>query len=132
MRQLIGTTGRGFFDPALSVVAPAPGGGLDGLAIVTRIADGTAHLAQLAVRASAQGRRLGPALLEGGPRRAARRSGHRSMTPLVHEGNRRARHSYDRAGFVTTAVPGWGGWRLDQPRTSSSEALATGEVSTRR
>ena len=55
-----------------------------------------------------------------------------TMTLLVHESNLPARRLYAAAGFAERAAFLSAGWAASQPRTSSSEALPTGGVSTRR
>jgi|GEM_PF-1580581 len=128
---LVNAAGCGVFDPGLSLVAGAGSGELDAAAIVTRIAPATAHLAQLAVRTGAQARGLGRVLLARAEARAAA-AGCTELTLLVHEGNTRARRLYARAGFEERAAFVSAAWDADQPRTSSSDALPTGGVSTRR
>ena len=128
---LVGSDGCGVFDPGLSLVADALGGGLDAAAVVTRITPATAHLAQLAVRADAQAAGIGRALLTAAQARAGA-AGCTELTLLVHEHNAHARRLYRRAGFVEDASFLSAGWDVRQPRTSSSDALATGGVKTRR
>jgi ribosomal protein S18 acetylase RimI-like enzyme len=69
-----------------------------GLAIVTRVAESTAHLAQLVVDPQFQGRRLGAQLMELASAAAAR-AGCRRMTLIVGGSNRRARSIYEAARF---------------------------------
>jgi ribosomal protein S18 acetylase RimI-like enzyme len=101
-RALIETAGVGEFSPSLTVVAPAEGGGLDGLALVTVLGCGTAHLAQIAVRRPRQRRGLGQALVRAALARV-RDEGAERMTLLVSERNAGARHLYDRLGFQPLA-----------------------------
>lgn len=130
--QIVGGGGCGVFDPGLSVVAGPTGfgGALDGAALLTRIAPSTAHLAQLAVRAGAQARGLGRALVAHALGRAAA-GGCTGITLLVHEQNTRARRLYLEAGFEERAAFLSAARDVDQPCTSSSEALPTGGASTR-
>jgi ribosomal protein S18 acetylase RimI-like enzyme len=129
--SLVSAEGCGVFDPQLSVVASASQGGLAAIAMMSRIAPGTAHLVQLAVRADVQGRGMGRAVLAHAIARAAA-SGCSEMTLLVHEHNQAARQMYAGAGFVERAAFLSATWAAGQPCTSSSEALPTGGVSTRR
>jgi ribosomal protein S18 acetylase RimI-like enzyme len=62
--QLTTGPGCGRLMPDVSVCVPGGPNKLLGVALVTRIADGTAHLAQLAVDPQMQGRHLGRQLLE--------------------------------------------------------------------
>jgi ribosomal protein S18 acetylase RimI-like enzyme len=126
--QLVLASGCGIFDPALSVVATGSTG-LDGTAMVSRLAPATAHLAQLAVRDSARSRGLGRTLLDAAIARAAA-AGCRTMTLLVRDDNDRAGRLYAAAGFKPRAT--FLAATIDQPWTSSSEALPTAGVSTRR
>lgn len=114
--QLLGTHGCGEFAPEWSVVAPAAGGGLEAVALVTRLAPDTAHLAQLAVRPEAQGRAAGTALLASVLARS-RKGGCHTVTLLVAQANRRAGRLYERAGFSEVAVFVSGSSR---PRTALS------------
>lgn len=101
--QLLGTRGCGDFDPAVSVVAPVASRGLDGVALVTRLAPETAHLAQVAVRPDAQTRGLGSSLLADVIARTAD-AGYERLTLLVSESNERAGRLYERCGFTETAA----------------------------
>ncbi|OFW46053.1 MAG: hypothetical protein A3J29_19020 [Acidobacteria bacterium RIFCSPLOWO2_12_FULL_67_14b] len=101
--QLMGTCGCGEFDSGLSVVAPARSEGLDGAALVTRLAPETAHLAQIAVRPNMQGRAMGASLLGEAMARATA-AGCRSLTLLVGATNTRACRLYERCGFVETVA----------------------------
>lgn len=131
--QIVGEAGCGRFDPGLSLAVDGEGGTghLDGVAVVTRVAPTTAHLAQLAVRAGAQARGLGRAMLAQALDRASAR-GCTAITLLVHERNARARRLYRAAGFEERAAFLSALRDVYQPWTSSSEALPTGGVSTRR
>lgn len=126
--QLVFAAGCGVFDPALSVVG-AGATGLDGAAMVSRLAPETAHLGQLAVRDRAKGRGLGRTLLDAATARATA-AGCRTMTLLVREDNEPARRLYAAAGFRPRAT--FLSAVVNQPRTSRSEALPTAGVSTRR
>jgi ribosomal protein S18 acetylase RimI-like enzyme len=126
--QLVFAAGCGTFDPALSVVGSGAIG-LDAAAMVSRLAPATAHLVQLAVRDGAKGRGLGRALLEAALARATA-AGCRTMTLLVREDNGPAARLYAEAGFRPRAT--FLSAAVHQPRTSSSEALPTAGVSTRR
>jgi ribosomal protein S18 acetylase RimI-like enzyme len=97
--------------------------------MVSRLGPATAHLAQLAVRDGAKGRGLGRAVLEAAIARAAA-AGCRTMTLLVREDNGPAARLYGAAGFRPRAI--FLSAAVNQPRTSSSEALPTAGVSTRR
>lgn len=101
--QLLGTTACGAFAPALSVVAADTVGRLDGVALVTRLAPTTAHLAQLAVRPDAQARGLGSSVLAEVIARSAN-AGYRALTLLVSESNTRGGRLYERCGFAETAA----------------------------
>lgn len=101
-QRLVATPGCGVFVPALSPVVPRAGGGLDAAALVTRLAEDTVHLAQIAVRRERRGAGLATRLLQRAMDDAAR-AGHRRMTLLVSESNAAARRLYERAGFVEAA-----------------------------
>ena len=81
---------------------------LSGLALVTRIAPSTAHLAQLAIDPSMRGRGLGSALLLAACS-GAHYCGYRRMTIVVSGKNAVARRLYEGAGFeVVTSFIGAG------------------------
>jgi ribosomal protein S18 acetylase RimI-like enzyme len=101
--QLLSTTACGVFDPRLSLVSGAEGGTLDAAAVLTRVSPTAAHVAQLAVRAGAQAKGLGRALLDAARAQAAR-EGCTELTLLVHEGNARAVRLYEEAGFAERAA----------------------------
>lgn len=103
LAQLLGTTACGAFAPALSVVTADTAGLLDGVALVTRLAPTTAHLAQLAVRPDAQARGLGSSLLAEVIARSTC-AGYRTLTLLVSESNTRGGRLYERCGFAETAA----------------------------
>ena len=94
------TTGRGCGDLIEDACVSLPLGPdrLSGVALVTRVSPSTAHLVQLAIDPSMQGRGLGSALLLaacGG----AHRCGLRRLTILVSGKNAVARRLYESAGF---------------------------------
>jgi ribosomal protein S18 acetylase RimI-like enzyme len=127
---LVHADGCGIFDSSLTVVERS-GTGLDGVALMSRIAPSTAHLVQLAVQADAQSKGVGRSLLGCAVARAEA-AGCAAMTLLVDERNTAARSLYEREGFRERAAFLSAAWNAGQPRTSSSEALPTGGVSTRR
>jgi len=140
VRQLTLTAGCGAFLPALSVVA-AGGDTLAGAALVTRVSETTAHLAQMAVRPGMRGHGLGTRLL-GRVVQGATDSGFARLSLLVSETNTRARRLYAEQGFVrhgafvsaTRARQRRGARRSDdaQPRRSTSEAWPVDGARTRR
>jgi ribosomal protein S18 acetylase RimI-like enzyme len=69
-----------------------------GLALMTDIAPGTAHLVQLAVDPAARGARLGEALV-GRACALLQQASYQTLTLMVSERNVAARALYDRAGF---------------------------------
>lgn len=101
-RELVLTDGCGRFRVSLSRAA-AGGGRLDGVALVTDLGEGTAHLAQLAVRPEARGhglaRRLLTEAIDG-----ARRAGFARMTLLVSRTNVAANALYLGEGFAPAAT----------------------------
>ena len=99
VRLLTLTTGCGTFLPLLSVVSQGPCGALDGAALVTRVSETSAHLAQLAVRPGARGTGLGAVLL-GHATDLAAASGFARLSLLVSETNGRARLLYADHGFA--------------------------------
>lgn len=98
-RDLVLTEGCGRFTASLSRMA------VDrlGVALVTDLGLGTAHLAQLAVHPSARGRRLGRTLLDEVVT-AARRADFALLTLLVSRANAAARGLYLSEGFVPRAT----------------------------
>lgn len=102
-RDLVLTDGCGRFRMSISRAATGPGGRLDGVALVTDLGEGTAHLAQLAVRPEARGqglaRRVLAAAVDG-----ARRAGFARMTLLVSRANTAARALYGAEGFAPMAA----------------------------
>ncbi len=117
--QLTDGHGCGTILPDACVCMPGGPNRLLGLALVTRIAAGTAHIAQLAVDPQVQGRSFGSQLLEMACA-AASQAGCDRMTLLVGARNSRARRLYEAAGFeaVTTFVSAG----TLQPRRSTSVA----------
>lgn len=99
--HLLRGSGCGAFDAATSRVAPGADR-LDGAAVMTRLMPTTAHLAQLAVQPSAQGRGLGERLAVSALMAAADR-GCSCVTLLVRDTNVAARRLYDRLGFTERA-----------------------------
>lgn len=98
VHRLTGSLGCGALLPEASLCIPSGPNRIVGLAIVTKIAESTAHLAQLVVDPQFQGRRLGAQLLELASA-AAGRAGCRRITLIVGGGNRRARSIYEAARF---------------------------------
>lgn len=103
LNQLLGTPGCGTFDPAVSLVASSNSDGLHGVALVTRLAPETAHLAQLAVHPEVQARGMGTALLAEVMTRTGA-AGYRALTLLVSESNVGACRLYDQCGFTESAA----------------------------
>ena len=97
VRNLVAHVGCGTLNAGLSQVIRDENGIL-GLALMTDIAPGIAHLVQLAVDPAARGARLGEALVA----RACsllQKASYQTMTLMVSERNVAARALYDRAGF---------------------------------
>jgi ribosomal protein S18 acetylase RimI-like enzyme len=105
--NLIAFTGCGVFDAASSRVA-RDGDRLTGLALVTTIRPGVAHLAQLAVHPCVSQQGLGGRLLDHVMACAAAR-GHRRMTLLVEAASPAPMRLYASRGFTQQArfVAGW-------------------------
>jgi len=101
--QLTHGAGCGVFEPAMSPVLPGEFGGLDGAALVTRLAPGVAHLAQVAVQPVMRGRKVGWQLVLAAMA-AAERQGCDRLTLLVSERNEAAGRLYERLGFVHTGA----------------------------
>jgi ribosomal protein S18 acetylase RimI-like enzyme len=102
LAQLVYAPGCGAFDPALSPVI-ADAHALAGMAVVTRLADDVAHLAQLAVAPAQRRRGCAIALLQDVQRRA-REAGLAHLTLMVDRDNAPARALYDRLAFVERGV----------------------------
>lgn len=101
--QLTAANGCGAFDPGLSPVTPCEFGGLDGAALVTRIAPAVAHLAQIAVHPVVRGRKIGRQLVRHAIA-AARDGGCDRLTLLVSARNAAAGRLYERLGFEEIAT----------------------------
>lgn len=93
--------GCGMLLPEASLCVPAGPNRLVGAALITKIAETTAHVAQLVIDPQFQGRRLGAQLLEMAAAAAARH-GCRRLTLIVGGSNRRARSVYEAARFHPT------------------------------
>lgn len=98
-RSLIEGDANGIFAPELSSVLEGDDGQLDAMALVTRLAPATAHVAQIAVRPGLHGQGVGRALLAI-VLATAQAAGCPTTTLLVHEHNARARALYESAGFT--------------------------------
>ncbi len=98
-RSLIEGDANGIFAPELSSVLEGDGGELDAMALVTRLAPATAHVAQIVVRPELHGQGVGRALLAT-VLKTAQSAGCRTTTLLVHEQNARSRALYESAGFT--------------------------------
>lgn len=129
--RLLSGTACGVWRPDLTVLRTASRvrSGLDGAVLTTQLSASTAHIAQLAVEPSAQGKGLGRAMLEAVLARAAD-AGFRQITLLVADTNAGARHLYQQLGFEEAAR--FHAAVRDQPRRSTSAACSTGGVITRR
>jgi ribosomal protein S18 acetylase RimI-like enzyme len=103
--QLLAGPGCGTFRPEASFVVPSDHtpSGLGGLVLTTFVAPDTAHIAQLVIDPSAQGRGMGGALL-GHAMSRARLAGASRLTLIVGQSNQSARALYTRLGFSTTAT----------------------------
>ena len=95
--------------------------------MTTEIAPGVAHIAQMAVAPNHQGRGLGRTLVTAAM--AAASATCRRMTLLVAESNQSAVRLYESVGFRDVGM--FLVAMRDQPRVSTSLALATGGESTR-
>lgn len=102
--QLLHTPGCGHFLPVGTAVARERlWNTLAGLAMVTDLAPGVAHLAQMAVAPTMRGTGLGARLLAHAMDAAAD-AGRHTMTLLVAEDNAPARRLYESAGFTERAA----------------------------
>lgn len=90
--------GCGKLEGEASLCMPNGPGRLAAAALVTRIAEGTAHLAQIAVDPDMRRRRLGVQMMDAAFN-AASRLGCRRVTLFVGGSNHRARSLYNVAGF---------------------------------
>jgi ribosomal protein S18 acetylase RimI-like enzyme len=97
--QLLQGPACGRFSPEESFVAEDAGGRLAGAVLVTRVAAGTAHVAQVAVDPACRGAGVAAALV-GAACEAARARGAARVTLLVNEQNAAARSLYRRLGFA--------------------------------
>jgi ribosomal protein S18 acetylase RimI-like enzyme len=100
--QLVGAAGCGTLLPDASFVVQAGDEAIAGLVLTTRLAPGTAHIAQIAVAPRAQRRGLGRLLLRAASVRA-RAAGCDRVTLLVEERNAGARQLYEASGFAAAA-----------------------------
>lgn len=126
--QLATGAGCGTILPDACFAIPGGPGRLHGVSLTTRIAETTAHLAQLAVEPSMQSRQMGSRLVEMACTAAAQ-AGCRKLTLLVGGKNSRARSLYERLKFESSASFLAAGTL--QPRRSTSVAPG-GAVITRR
>jgi ribosomal protein S18 acetylase RimI-like enzyme len=97
VRNLVTHVGCGTLNASATQVV-SEGDQILGLALVTHISPGVAHLVQLAVDPSRRGSGLGEALVTGACG-ALRDSGYRALTLMVAARNTTARALYDRTGF---------------------------------
>lgn len=127
---LVRGPGCGEFDIDASFVSgPVRSQALRGAVLITTIAPRIAHVAQMVVEPEWRGRGLGSRLMRSAMGAAAARGSER-MTLLVAAGNSAAVAIYERLGFTDRAT--FVVAHRDQPRVSTSFALATGGESTRR
>lgn len=145
--QLLGSPGCGTFVPEWSTVAEDRATrAVVGVTIATRVAPGTAHIAQVAIDPEFQGQGLGERLVCSSAA-LARDAASMRLTLLVSEDNAAARALYRRLGFEQTAEFIFASRARparrareplafvsdrDQPRLSTSDALATAGAMTRR
>lgn len=101
--DLVMGQGCGRFRPTLSIAVPGEREALDGVALVTDLGEGTAHLAQIAVRPAARGTGLGGAMLDAVTRQCAT-AGFTRLSLLVERSNDRAGAMYARAGLAVQAT----------------------------
>ncbi|MGE0813493.1 MAG: GNAT family N-acetyltransferase [Vicinamibacterales bacterium] len=97
--DLVLGAGCGTFRPSWSIAVPGEDQALDGVALVTLVGGGTAHLAQLAVRPSYRKAGLATAMVAAASARA-RAAGCDRLTLLVGRDNLIARRLYARLGFA--------------------------------
>ena len=100
--QLIATPACGQFDQSTSAIVPGPGTGVSAALIATRVAPGTAHVAQVAVDPGARRQGLGRALLLHALARA-RAAGDGWLSLLVADDNASAMALYGSLGFEPVA-----------------------------
>lgn len=96
--SLVRQVGCGSFVPEASMILEADGVAV-GVAMVTRLSPGMAHMAQIAVRRNAQGSGDGARLLSAAMS-SARNEGADAMSLLVSSLNDRALRFYERHGFL--------------------------------
>jgi len=101
--QLLQTPACGRFEQALSLLAETRAGKLAGAALMTAVADRTAHVAQMAVAPEHRGRGLGERLVLSACQRACNARYDR-VTLLVARSNDRAWRLYARLGFESAAA----------------------------
>lgn len=100
LQDLVRQPGCGVFDARISVACiQMPARRMSGFLVGTRIADGIAHLPQVAVRPESAGRGIGRALMLEYLRRATV-SGYTAATLNVTEANTRALELYRHLGFL--------------------------------
>jgi ribosomal protein S18 acetylase RimI-like enzyme len=97
--QLLDGPAMGTWQPAQSFVVPGPAGQLLGAVVITEVARGVAHVAQIAVAPQARRCGLGRQLLLAAADAAAAQ-GARRMTLIVADGNTPARTLYQTLGFA--------------------------------
>ena len=100
--QLVGAAGCGTIMPEGCYVVPNGPDQISGVVLVTRLAAGTAHIAQLAVDPQATRRGLGRMLVEAACARASG-AGCDRITLLVEGRNTAARRLYECSGFQAVA-----------------------------
>lgn len=121
--ELVLGHGCGRFRSSLSLALPGPRGTLDGVALVTDIGEGSAHLAQLAVHPSARGAGLATRIVDT-VRAVAAATGYRRLTLLVRDGNRAAERLYARLGFERRASFTSAVRRVTAARNTCAESAA--------
>jgi len=126
--QLLHGPGCGAFLPEASLVAvsDATPSGLGAALIMTTIAPGTAHVAQLVVDPVLRRRGLGRQLIVAAAERA-RAAGARRLTLIVSPGNEPARALYTRLGFTTIGTLLYG-YRGAAPRRFAESTIGRGAL----
>ena len=128
IRQLVGTRACGAFLADASAVAQAgQRGSLDGAVLTTSIDPATAHIAQVAVAPSSQGRGVGGRLVSWASA-MAHVAGYARITLLVAARNQAANAVYTRLGFNQTAL--FLAAVRRQPRSSTNAGWAIDGAST--
>jgi len=125
VQQLTTGTGCGRLMPDVSVCVPGGPNRLLAVALVTRIAEGTSHLVQLAVDPQMQGRHLGTQLLEIACS-GANLAGCTRMTLFVGGKNSRARSLYESHRFENMASFIAAGSLQPQRSTNAATGSAAG------